>query len=50
MSSDWMPQLDEKRKKSGTRQVPQVYQGLLLPEYYLLGHKVFTSLKGGFSQ
>lgn len=46
----WKPQLDEKRKKSGTCQVPQVYQGLLLPEYYLLGRKVFTSLKGIFSK
>lgn len=46
----WKPQLDEKRKKSGTCQVPQVYQGLLLPEYYLLGRKFFTALKGSFSQ
>ena len=46
----WKPQLDEKRKKSGTCQVPQVYQGLLLPEYYLLGRKFFTALKGRFSQ
>lgn len=46
----WKPQLDEKRKRNGTRQVPQVYQGLLLPEYYLLGRKVFTALRGRFSK
>ena len=46
----WKPQLDEKRKNNGTCQVPQVYQGLLLPEYYLLGRKVFTSLRGYFSR
>ena len=47
----WKPQLDGKRKKNGTpKEVPQVYQGLLLPEYYLLGRKVFTALKGDFSQ
>ena len=46
----WKPQLDEKRNRNGTRQVPQVYQGLLLPEYYLLGRKFFTALKGRFSK
>lgn len=46
----WKPQLEEKRKTCVRRAVPQVYQGLLLPEYYLLGHKRFTALKGGFSQ
>ena len=45
----WKPALAEKRKKSGTCQVSQVYQGLLLPEYYLLGRKLFTTLKGKYS-
>ena len=45
----WKPALREKRQKNGTHQVPQVYQGLLLPEYYLLGRKRFTDLKGRFS-
>ena len=45
----WKPALREKRKKNGTHKVPQIYQGLLLPEYYLLGRKQFTSLKGKFS-
>jgi len=45
----WKPQLRDKRKRNGTHPVPQVYQGLLLPEYYLLGRKVFTSLKGRYS-
>ena len=44
----WKPALEGKRQKNGTHQVPQVYQGLLLPEYYLLGRKVFTQLKGHF--
>lgn len=46
----WKPALREKRKKNGTHQVPQVYHGLLLPEYYLLGRRTFTSLKGYFSK
>lgn len=46
----WKPALREKRKKSGTHEVPEVYGGLLLPEYYFLGRKVFTSLKGHFSK
>ncbi|MCR5445185.1 MAG: glycosyltransferase family 2 protein [Bacteroidales bacterium] len=46
----WKPALDEKRRRNGTHPVPQVYQGLLLPEYYLFGHKLFTSLRGGFSR
>ena len=45
----WKPQLREKRKKNGTYEVPQVYQGLLLPEYYLLGRKTFSSLRGKYS-
>ena len=46
----WKPQLCEKRKKNGTHPVPNVYQGLLLPEYYLLGRKTFASLRGIFSK
>lgn len=46
----WKPALQQKRMKNGTHEVPQVYQGLLLPEYYLLGRKVFSSLKGRFSK
>ena len=46
----WKPALREKRMKNGTREVPQVYQGLLLPEYYLLGRKCFSALKGRFSR
>ena len=46
----WKPALRDKRKKNGTHPVPQVYQGLLLLEYYLLGRKTFTSLKGYFSK
>ena len=46
----WKPALRAKRTKNGTHEVPQVYQGLLVPEYYLLGHKTFTSLKGQFSR
>ena len=46
----WKPQLREKRAKNGKHQVPQVYQGLLLPEYYLLGRKTFSSLKGRYSR
>ena len=45
----WKPALREKRQKNGTHEVTQVYQGLLLPEYYLLGRKRFTDLKGRFS-
>ena len=37
----WKPALREKRQKNGTHQVP--------PEYYLLGRKYFTALKGRFS-
>lgn len=44
----WKPQLCEKRKKNGIHPVPNVYQGLLLPEYYLLGRRTFTSLRGTF--
>ena len=47
---EWKPQLEEKRAKNGTHQVPQVYQGLLLPEYYLLGRKRFSDLKSYFSK
>ncbi|MBP5527319.1 MAG: glycosyltransferase family 2 protein [Bacteroidales bacterium] len=47
---DWKPQLREKRKKNGTHEVPQVYQGLLLPEYYLLGRKSFNALRGKYSK
>ena len=54
----WKPQLRQKRqcsleageqfeRMSGHR--PPIYQGLLLPEYYLLGRKTFSSLKGKFS-
>ncbi|MBR4739428.1 MAG: glycosyltransferase family 2 protein [Bacteroidales bacterium] len=46
----WKPQLRETRAKNGKHQVPQVYQGLLLPEYYLLGRKTFSSLKGRYSR
>ena len=46
----WKSALQEKRKKNGTRQVPQIYQGLLLLEYYLLGRKTFSSLRGRFSR
>lgn len=46
----WKPDLERKRTKNGTRQVPQIYMGLLLPEYYLLGHKFFSSLRGHFSK
>ncbi len=46
----WKPALREKRKQNGTHSVPQVYQGLLLPEYYFLGRKHFSSLKGRFSK
>lgn len=45
----WKPQLEEKRKTYSSFDVPQVYQGLLLPEYYFLGRKRFTDLKGRFS-
>ena len=41
----WKPALRAKRSLNGTHPVPQVYQGLLLLEYYLLGRKTFTSLK-----
>ena len=44
----WKPALRQKRAKNGTHEVPQVYQGLLVPEYYLLGHKTFTFLRGHF--
>ncbi len=46
----WKPALRAKRKKNGTRQVPQIYQGLLLLEYYLLGRKTFSALQGPFSR
>ncbi len=46
----WKPQLAEKRKACGRFEVPQVYQGLLLPEYYLLGRKRFSDLKGEYSK
>ena len=45
----WKPQLQEKRKKNGSQPVTEVYLGWLLPEYYLLGRRTFTSLKGLFS-
>ena len=45
----WKPQLDAKRAQGGTHPVTQVYQGLLLPEYYLLGRKTFSSLRGRYS-
>ena len=41
----WKPALRAKRSLNGTHPVPQVYQGLLLLEYYLMGRKTFTSLK-----
>lgn len=46
----WKPALLEKRKRNGTSRVPQIYQGLLLLEYYLLGRKTFSALKGRFSR
>ena len=45
----WKPQLREKRKRNGSHPVSQIYLGWLLPEYYLLGRRDFTSLKGLFS-
>ena len=45
----WKPALRQKRTKNGTRPVPQIYQGLLLPEYYLLGRKTFSALRGRMS-
>lgn len=45
----WKPALRQKRTKNGTHPVPQIYQGLLLPEYYLFGRKTFTALKGKMS-
>ena len=47
---EWKPALDAKRDKNGTHPVPQVYQGLLIWEYFFLGRKHFSSLKGRFSQ
>ena len=45
----WKPALRQKRTKNGTHPVPQIYQGLLLPEYYLLGRKTFSALRGRMS-
>ena len=45
----WKPALRQKRIKNGTHPVPQIYQGLLLPEYYLLGRKTFSALRGRMS-
>ena len=38
--------LDAKRLQNGSCEVHRVYQGKLLLDYYLFGHRTFSSLKG----
>ena len=44
----WKHALRAKRARNGSHPVSGVYRGLLLLEYYLLGRKTFTALKGRF--
>ena len=46
----WKPALRKKRGQNGTHAAPGVYQGLLLLEYYILGRKTFSALKGRYSR
>ena len=41
----WKPQLKAKRQKTAPHEVPCIYQGRLLVDYYLLGRKKFSQLK-----
>lgn len=45
----WKPQLHVKREAIKPKQVPCVYQGNLLVEYYLLRRSTFSALRGRFS-
>lgn len=46
----WRERLKEKRAAIKPHAVSQVYQGTLLVEYYLLGRKTFTELRGSYSR
>ncbi|MBR4506242.1 MAG: glycosyltransferase family 2 protein [Bacteroidales bacterium] len=46
----WMPELRRKRETINPKAVPCVYQGWLLIEYYLLGRRTFSALRGRFSR
>lgn len=48
--SQWRDDLNKKRAAIKPHAVSQVYQGLLLVEYYLLRRKTFTELRGRFSR
>lgn len=45
----WRPALQAKRTMNGKHYVTDVYQGLLLVEYYLLGRKTFNDLTGKYN-
>ena len=45
----WTPDLRRKREAIKPKQVPCVYQGNLLVEYYLLRRSTFSALRGRFS-
>ena len=47
---EWQPSLKEKRRHINPKPVSCIYQGLLLPEYYLLRHKTFPDLRGRYSK
>ena len=46
----WRGDLEKKRAAIKPHAVSQVYQGMLLIEYYLLRRKTFTDLRGRFSR
>ena len=46
----WKAALSEKRAAIQPRNVSQVYQGLLLVEYYLLHHSTFVDLRSEYSK
>lgn len=47
---EWREGLEKKRAAIKPHAVSQVYQGMLLIEYYLLRRKTFTELRGRFSR
>ena len=46
----WKPALIEKRRAIAPKSVSQIYQGLLLVEYYLQHHTTFIDLRDTFSK